>query len=255
MGYSRRRRFHQGFRLGVYPLLELRLLQSMTGPLRRAVRDLRPVPLGSSHGLASPSTLEGRRSHLPGAYLTPYVALSGFLTLSARCSPPSRPVLFHTGGVLGVSPFRAFPSQGAVPPLDGRCPPDVHLSSLHAAGVRHLAPNELSLAARFLLPLDAPDVDPQSSRSPGPSGRSATVDARIADTRSAAPTLRPHAFRHPPAPLLGQRPKPPAPLDPDRRRSASGRWPSAWSVSSTSSGVPPVRPAGVRLVPAPETAP
>jgi hypothetical protein len=65
------------------------------------------------------------RSTQTGACLTPYVALPGFLILSAHCSLPDRPVLFHTGGALGVSPFRAFPSRGAVPPLGGRCLPDV----------------------------------------------------------------------------------------------------------------------------------
>lgn len=77
-------------------------------------------------GFQSPPTLEPWRIHFSGAYLTPYVALPGFLILTAPCSPPYLPTLFHAGSVLGVSPFRAFSSQGAVPPLGGRCPPGVH---------------------------------------------------------------------------------------------------------------------------------
>ena len=103
----------------------MRLLQSLTGPFRCPTCGSRRAPVSSSHGLGSPSTHEAWWSHSPGVYLTPYVALPGFLTLSAPCSPPDRPVLFHTGNVPGVSPFRAFPSRGAVPPLGGRCPPGV----------------------------------------------------------------------------------------------------------------------------------
>ena len=76
-------------------------------------------------GFCAPSTFEDWRSHSPGACLAPFVALPGFLTLSAPCSPPGRPALFHAGDALGVHPFRAFPSRGAVPPLGGRCPHDV----------------------------------------------------------------------------------------------------------------------------------
>jgi hypothetical protein len=79
-------------------------------------------------GFPSPSTHEPWRIHLSGAYLTPYVALPGFLTLSALCSPPRLPTLFHAGSVHGVSPFRASSSRGAVPPLGGRCLLDVHSS-------------------------------------------------------------------------------------------------------------------------------
>ena len=98
-------------RFDLYPLSGLRLLQSMTGPLCRPLRDSRPTSGGSSHGLSSPTTLEDWRIHLPGAYLTPYVALPGFLTLSARCSPPDHPVLFHTGGIHGVHPSELFPLE------------------------------------------------------------------------------------------------------------------------------------------------
>ena len=60
-------------------------------------------------GFWSPTTLEERRSHRSGVYRTPVVALSGFLTLSALCSPPVRPALFRAGNVHGVSPSERFP--------------------------------------------------------------------------------------------------------------------------------------------------
>jgi len=128
LGYSRARRFAQGVNLGLYPLVELRLLQSMTGPCRRSRRP-KPKPRSERSplmGFRAPSTHQPWRIHRTGAYLTPFVALPGFRTLSAPCSPPHLPALFHAGGVHGVSPFRAFSSRGAVPPLGGRCPPDVH---------------------------------------------------------------------------------------------------------------------------------
>jgi hypothetical protein len=52
-----------------------------------------------------------RRSNHPGACLTPFVALPGFLTLSALCSPPDRPALFHAGNVLGVLPSELSPLE------------------------------------------------------------------------------------------------------------------------------------------------
>jgi hypothetical protein len=52
-----------------------------------------------------------RRSNHPGAYLTPFVALSGFLTLSALCSPPDLPALFHAGNAHGVRPSELSPSE------------------------------------------------------------------------------------------------------------------------------------------------
>ena len=109
--------------LEFHPLLELRLLQSLTGPCRRPFPDLAAgVSSTPLMGSLAPSTFEARWSHHSGAYLTPFVALSGFLSLSVLCSPPHRPALFHAGDALGVLPFRASSSQGAVPPLDGRCP-------------------------------------------------------------------------------------------------------------------------------------
>jgi hypothetical protein len=103
------------------PLIALRLLQSITRPCCRSVSETRGFGdfLAPLMGFLSPSTFQDWRIHSTGACLTPYVALSGFLTLSALCSPPIRPALFHAGDVHGVSPFRAFSSRGAVPPLGG----------------------------------------------------------------------------------------------------------------------------------------
>jgi hypothetical protein len=131
-----------------HPLLEFRLLQSLTGPCRRPFPDLAAGVLTAPlMGFPAPSTFQARWSHHSGAYLTPFVALSGFLSLSALCSPPHRPALFHAGDALGVCPFRAFSSQGAVPPLDGRCP--------HAVAPRLDAPEDAlgqTLDFRALLP-------------------------------------------------------------------------------------------------------
>jgi hypothetical protein len=108
---------------GLYPLVELRLLQSITRPCCHSARGTCVLRRrDTSHGVCLPSTFEEGRVHLSGVCLTPYVALPGFLTLSALYSPPNRPALFHAGDVLGVLPFRAFPSRGAVPPLGGLLP-------------------------------------------------------------------------------------------------------------------------------------
>jgi hypothetical protein len=62
-------------------------------------------------GFLSPTTLEDWRIHSPGACLTPFVALTGSLTLSAPCSPPDRPALFHAGNAHGVSPSELSPLE------------------------------------------------------------------------------------------------------------------------------------------------
>jgi hypothetical protein len=110
--------------LELNPLVALRLLQSITEPCCRSATETRGFGgfRAPFMGFLAPSTFEDWRIHLSGAYLTPFVALSGFLTLSALCSPPVRPALFHAGDALGVSPFRAFSSRGAVPPLGGLLP-------------------------------------------------------------------------------------------------------------------------------------
>jgi hypothetical protein len=113
----------------------------MTGPRLRSTPGRMPsARSGSSRGVLSPSAHQERRSHDAGACLTPAGALSGFLTLSAPCSPPVRPILFHTGNARGVLPFRAFPSRGAVPPPRGRCPPGVCL--IASASPTPLSPHE-----------------------------------------------------------------------------------------------------------------
>jgi hypothetical protein len=98
--------------LELCPLVELRLLQSLTRPCRHRLPGLATSPaMAPLLGFSSPTTPEAQRSHHPGAIHTPFVALSGFLTLSAPCSPLNRPTLFHAGNVLGVSPSEPFPLE------------------------------------------------------------------------------------------------------------------------------------------------
>jgi hypothetical protein len=51
-----------------------------------------------------------------------YVALTGFHTLSAPCSPRDLPGLFHPGSTYGVHPSGHLPSLSAVRPLGRRDP-------------------------------------------------------------------------------------------------------------------------------------
>jgi hypothetical protein len=74
----------------------------------------------SARGPGRPRTCAGFTS--PG-----YGPPPGFRTLLTVSSAPLPPGLFHPGGAHGVLPFRAFPSRRAGAPLDGRCPPDVHV--------------------------------------------------------------------------------------------------------------------------------
>jgi len=62
----------------------------------------------SSRGLVPVSVLPAMESHLTPARSQPagYVAPSGFLTLSAPCSPHGLPGLFHPGSAFGVRPSR-----------------------------------------------------------------------------------------------------------------------------------------------------
>lgn len=92
------------------------------------------VPRGSSARGASQGFRPLQRSrteastHLPRAVHARYVPSPGFRTLLTACSASIPPGLFHPGGALGVRPFRAFPSRGAVAPLGARCLPDVTAS-------------------------------------------------------------------------------------------------------------------------------
>jgi len=112
MRFSRKHHFVREASLELCPLVELRLLQSMTGPCRRPWPGLATSPAAAPlMGFLSPTTHQARRSHHPGAFHTPFVALTGFLTLSAPCSPPNRPTLFHAGNVHGVSPSELCPLE------------------------------------------------------------------------------------------------------------------------------------------------
>jgi hypothetical protein len=59
----------------------------------------------------APTTHEQWRIHESGACLTPFVALTGFLTLSVPCSPPRLPTLFHAGNAHGVHPSELSPLE------------------------------------------------------------------------------------------------------------------------------------------------
>jgi hypothetical protein len=126
-------------------------------------------------GFGSPSTFEDWRIHSPGACLTPFVALTGFLALSAPCSPPGRPALFHAGDAHGVRPFRAFPSRGAVPPLGGRCPHDVGHSPWRCAAknwaVRRETGRTPLLASGTARLRDTDGTDPPGRPGRRPEGR------------------------------------------------------------------------------------
>jgi len=62
-------------------------------------------------GFLAPTTHEQWRIHGSGACLTPDVALTGFRTLSAPCSPPRLPTLFHAGNAHGVHPSELSPLE------------------------------------------------------------------------------------------------------------------------------------------------
>ena len=107
MRSSRGHHFVREASLELCPLIELRLLQSMTRPCRHHRSGLATSSAAAPlMGLCAPTTLQERRSHHPGAFHTPFV-----LTLSALCSPPDRPALFHAGNVHGVSPSELFPLE------------------------------------------------------------------------------------------------------------------------------------------------
>jgi hypothetical protein len=102
------------------PLLELRLLQSLT--TRRRPQTLLQL-CGASHEVWSPTARSGSGSHehIPGlphpvrsAYRVPH-PLDGLLSRDP-------PALFHAVSARGVVPFRAFPFLRAVVTLDTRNP-------------------------------------------------------------------------------------------------------------------------------------
>jgi hypothetical protein len=70
-------------------------------------------------GFAPLRRLRQSGAHFTRACLTRYVALSGFLNLSALCFSRRLPALFHAGNALGVPPFRAFPPRPAEDTLSG----------------------------------------------------------------------------------------------------------------------------------------
>jgi hypothetical protein len=76
----------------------------------------------SSHGVSSPRAQSAREVHQHGALPAPLPSAYRF------SQPPDGLLLHEPCGLVSCrlhlwgSPFRAFPSQGAAPPLGGRCP-------------------------------------------------------------------------------------------------------------------------------------
>jgi hypothetical protein len=65
-----------------------------------------------SHGIWSPTAHEESEVHSTRVCLARYVPLPGFPTLLGVFSSRNRPVLFHTGNALGVSPPGLCPPHG-----------------------------------------------------------------------------------------------------------------------------------------------
>jgi hypothetical protein len=100
--------------------------------LRPAYRVWRhqPAAVLSDTGSFHEVLLPLRAVNVPGPLIATdanrcHVPPSGFLNLSAGYSPKRLAGLFRPADTYRLFPFRVFPSQGAAPPLDGRCPHDV----------------------------------------------------------------------------------------------------------------------------------
>jgi hypothetical protein len=125
----------------------------------------------------APTTLELRRVHFTPVCLTGYVPPTGFLTLSAACSSPERPALFHAGNAHGVVLSRDFPSQPGL----GSSRRQIALSAfLLASASRSLLRCEAPGTARPLGP--RPDHSAPSGPCSGcesvPAGRSVASETR-----------------------------------------------------------------------------
>jgi hypothetical protein len=100
------------------------------------------------------------------AYLTRYGPPTGFLTLLTACSPAARRALFHAQALMGLPPFRAFPSGRAVAPLGTRSPHGVGDASSRGFG-------EEGVIVRYALPRDqSQSAWAKGGSSSPPSGRS-----------------------------------------------------------------------------------
>ena len=127
-----------------------------------------PAGEGAFPEVSAPSAHADAGTHSPGSCLVPVrVRLQGFAPSCRISSPASfRPV--KAGNAHGVLPFEAFPSRGAVAPLDARCLPAVSLprrvvAQGHGrctadAASRRCSPRESVTRKRCLvvLALDAP---------------------------------------------------------------------------------------------------
>jgi hypothetical protein len=66
-----------------------------------------------------------REIHHSRVYLARFVPPQGFLNLLTAFSSPHLAALFHAADACWVLPSELSPPRGAVPPLDGLCPPVV----------------------------------------------------------------------------------------------------------------------------------
>jgi hypothetical protein len=126
---SRKQRFARKVNSELYPLVELRLLQSLTGPCRHRRRGLATsLTVAPLMGFPAPSTF-GVPAEQPSR------SLPDSVRCALRVSHPHSALLpAGPSGLVSCRyrpwgfPFRAFSSRGAVPPLGGQCPPGVFLS-------------------------------------------------------------------------------------------------------------------------------
>jgi hypothetical protein len=97
---------------------ELPLLQSMT--IGRRPPLLVGMPGGASHEVSGSfsTTHLDESTHISRVCLTRYVPPSGFHALLAACSSPGSRPCFVPERSWSSLPFRAFPTAGAVTPLD-----------------------------------------------------------------------------------------------------------------------------------------
>jgi len=102
--------------VGASPVVRALFRVHPPGPLaHRPPKGCRlPAPLLE---FATPSTLEPGQVHSTPVCLAGYVPPPGFLTLTAACSLPGRPALFHAGNALGVSRSSGVSPHCQVPRL------------------------------------------------------------------------------------------------------------------------------------------
>jgi hypothetical protein len=148
-----------------------------------------------------------RRSNHPGVCLTPFVALSGFLTLSALCSPPDLPALFHAGNVPGVRPSELSPSEEPyrLSAAAALMMLPVYLRTTRPAPATRNGPKP---AARIRMPSGCFSMASSRHGSPSASGR--LLRKAVHQPKPATDTFRSRHSRSPSGHASHPRPKPPA---------------------------------------------